>query len=293
MPIVEIEKGGLWNNTLHHLCPNGIPRVLPGIIIVGDGHGSRAGGMCHAWAGGAAGYLREHVIANRVCLHMEINQEQVAGVPLPPALEGARRQTFGFEIGALNRARVVEPVLWGIVNNLDLFHHDIYNAHLVKDIIDSIDIIIKELQYMSKNFLALDGAFEAEGVLVTLTDDADSIVIKLFDLHSYFADTYNATPKDRPSAVPGIEVRHKMLIETCKTAYRCIAGAWRDKLNPIFSRKINQKILEHQGHLHIVSIGDAHLSPQPRPGGVSLPPMQDFIQPSVGMWGILDKSQGM
>lgn len=293
MPIEEIEKGGLWNNTFHHLYKDGRPRALPGIIIAGDGHGSSARGMCHSWAGGAADYLSEHVRANRVCLHMEIHQDQVAGVPLPNALERARGKTFGFEIGALQRAHVVERELMEIMGTEGRFDGNTYNVELTKGIINRIENLMIEFTDMSKKFLALDGAFEVNGILTNLTNDTHSTVTNLAAFYDYFGNILNNASDDEQRPSPELAAQHRLLVQTCLTAYNCILGAWRDMLNPIFSAKISQKIAMYPTDLHIVSIGDAHLSAQPGSGDVYLLPMQKFIRRSENMWGIVDKSKGL
>lgn len=292
MPIEEIEKGGLWNNILHHLYPGGAPRALPGIIIAGDGHGNSAGGMCHSWAGGAADYLREHVRANRVCLHMEIHQDQVPGVPLPPALEGARGKTFGFEMGALRKAPDVVEVLSAITQTSAALNGP-SDAYLFDGIIDNICKATADLSNISTNFLMLDGEFNVGGIFDILSVEARDIAQILLTISDYFTNLRNSLKMNAPVTFSEFEGRNTILKNTCLNALQNIGGSWRDQLNPIFARKISQKIAMYPTDLHIVSIGDAHLSAHPGSGNVYLLPMQKFIRRSENMWGILDRSQGL
>lgn len=217
---------------------------VPMVFMTGDGHREPA----FQWTGRGLWpeMFRDLVAENKVCCHVEKFQNEVTINHVPVALAKVfqNQKVFGWEPDVY---KVIAAVLEAAIE-------------MIMDLMQGRALRLSDIHFLTKEMYRVHnlGYLREEGRLAMT-----------------FWDIARAQKKD---PVPGSSLRG--FFDFLKH-YQEAAMELRTGIHPVIGAGIQRKIEKYDDHVHLISVGDAH---------VKVNPLYRYIQPPVGTFGVADEN---
>ena len=253
-----LPQGTLWQSSNDPLA--GALNPIPSTFLTGDGHRR----PMFNWVTRNR-TLKEHLLTrlaeNKLCLHVELQQEEVNHSAINPSLHAALDQgkVFGWEL----------PIYKELKPLMELYSNPPRGAEAVA---------------AADSMLRVDGLlsqFGDAGGLQFMRPRIEDFRKRHSPPQSGFSSLLSAFGKPEASTLNPAETENEDL--QFLIAYYNAGWQMRTSVNPEIAANIQSNISQHPDHTHLITCGHTHLSENP---------LHHYLHPAGGTSGVVDQDPG-